>query len=369
MKSVLITGATGFVGGAVAAQLLATHQAEDLIFIVRGKSQHDCLARLKKNISNFGVPAEVLVKVTDKNVIIGDLAYPENFMADIRLERVTHVINCAAIASFGKNPLIKKVNVDGTFKFAERMSRVKNLKRFLHVGTAMACTPEPHSLISEADCSFQADRHYVEYTLSKAYIENLMQEMLPELPLVIARPSIVVGHSKLGCVPSASIFWVFMMAFKLGRFLCEISDSIDIVPVDYCAKAIENLTFSNDIKYDIYHISAGLENSVTFEEIDLAYAKAAGTSPIAKNYEKISILDVFQMKKELPSLIGPCNEKIMLKAINIYGKFSQLDVVFDNSRLLKTGIAPPPKFSSYIGKCYESVKNFNVSDLMYVDFK
>jgi hypothetical protein len=63
---------------------------------------------------------------------------------------VTHVLNCAAVASFGNNPLIWKVNVEGTLQFAQRMAQVAGLQRFLHVGTAMSCSPEPDSLVAES---------------------------------------------------------------------------------------------------------------------------------------------------------------------------------------------------------------------------
>ncbi len=42
---------------------------------------------------------------------------------DPRLDEVTHVINCAAIASFGNNPFIWNVNVTGTLAFARRMAK------------------------------------------------------------------------------------------------------------------------------------------------------------------------------------------------------------------------------------------------------
>jgi nucleoside-diphosphate-sugar epimerase len=59
------------------------------------------------------------------------------------------VLNCAAVASFGSNPLIWKVNVEGTLRLAQRMAQVGG-QRFLHVGTAMSCSPEPDSLVAES---------------------------------------------------------------------------------------------------------------------------------------------------------------------------------------------------------------------------
>ena len=53
-----------------------------------------------------------------QHILLGDLASPEHFLNDPRLDQVTHILNCAAVASFGSNPLIWKVNVEGTLRGA-----------------------------------------------------------------------------------------------------------------------------------------------------------------------------------------------------------------------------------------------------------
>jgi hypothetical protein len=72
-----------------------------------------------------------------------------------------------------------------------------------------------------------------------------MRQECPNLPLLIARPSIVVGHTRHGCTPSSSIFWVFSMGLMLQKFMCSMEDRIDVVPVDYCADALLMLLNSN----------------------------------------------------------------------------------------------------------------------------
>jgi len=238
MKNILITGSTGFLGGAVVANLLQSRVQDRLLLLVRGETVDEGLNRLKANLKNFGLNESVINTIAPENIILGDLAFTDDFIHDARLNDVTHVINCAAVASFGNNPTIWKVNVEGTFRFAERMSRVEGLKKFIHVGTAMSCAPEPGSLVTEGGLNSSRDQHVVEYTWSKASIEKLMTEKLPGLPLVIARPSIVVGHSDQGCLPSASIFWVLRLALALGKFIFDTDDCIEVVPVDYCADVV-----------------------------------------------------------------------------------------------------------------------------------
>ena len=44
----------------------------------------------------------------------------------------------------------------------------------------------------------------------------------------------------------------------------------------------------------------------------------------------------------------------MFRALQAYYRFCELDVTFDNTRLLAEGFAPPPALSEYIGRCIET---------------
>lgn len=68
---------------------------------------------MKENMQ-INVHEDKLASLKVEDILIGDLSQPESFLDDPRLEQVTHVLNCAAVASFGNNPLIWKVNVEGT---------------------------------------------------------------------------------------------------------------------------------------------------------------------------------------------------------------------------------------------------------------
>lgn len=369
MNKILVTGSTGFLGGAIVAELVKSGATDRLLLLARGNSLDTALNRVKQNLLKFGVDKIILDKLTPSHIIEGDLSKVEFFSADERLDSVEKVINCAAIASFGNNPMIWKVNVEGTFQFASRMSNVKSLKRFIHVGTAMSCTPMPNTNIVEDISYTLKENHLVEYTWSKATIETMMIENLPKLPLVIARPSIVVGHTQYGCIPSASIFWVFRMAHKLGKFMCDLDDRVDVIPVDYCAQAIVKILQEPVLEHYMYHISAGGSSSVKFSEIDQAMAKAAGTAPINKTYKKVDYKELSREKSNFKNLFGSCNEKIVLKAMSLYGEFSKMNVVFDNEKLIKLGMSPSPRFTDYIDVCHRSVEDKTLSELMAIDFK
>ena len=369
MKTLLLTGATGFLGGAVLEKLLLENSDFNYLLLVRANTPEQGLTRIRENMAKFYLPNGQLNKIDVSHILLGDLAEPDSFINDPRIDGVTHVINCAAVASFGNNPLIWKVNVDGTLAFGKRMSQVAGLQRFIHVGTAMSCTPDADTVVSEQVLSAEDDAHLVEYTKSKSAIERLLAEECPELPLVFARPSIVVGHTRLGCQPSSSIFWVFRMALMLRKFMCSLDDYIDVIPADYCADALVCILLHPNLPDNIYHISAGEKDSVSFAQIDQAMSAAARQKPMGADYCRVEYGALVQMRNQLKGIFGPCNERIMLKAMRLYGAFAMLNVRFSNERLLSLGMPPSPRFTDYIACCVESSFGESIVQQMAVDFK
>lgn len=369
MGRLLITGATGFLGGAVLVRALSDSSIESILLLVRANSTAEGVARIRNNLAKFGCTEALLSKINENNILLGDLACPEDFLNDDRLSNITHVINSAAVASFGDNALIWKVNVEGTLKFVRRMADVAGLVRFVHVGTAMSCVPDAGTLVTESLVRKAEEEHLVQYTWSKSTIEQLMMEQCPQLPLVIARPSIVVGHSEEGCRPSSSIFWVFRMALMLGKFMCSMEDKIDVIPVDYCAEALLLLAKSSQLSEKVYHISAGDHGSTQFVDIDAAMAAALNQKPIFSTYQQVDYSELVKNRRDFKTIYGPCNERLMLRAMRLYGEFSMLNVRFSNSRLLDLGMLPPPRFVDYISRCVETTRDFTIPELMKVDFK
>lgn len=369
MNTLLVTGVTGFLGGAALEAILNGNNHPQLLLLVRAENGAEAVARVKANLRKFNLSEEQLAGLSERNILLGDLATPEGFLNDPRLAQVTHVLNCAAVASFGNNPLIWKVNVEGTLKFAQRMAQVEGLQRFLHVGTAMSCSPEPDSLVAESAAFRERAEHLVEYTHSKSTIEQLMQQQCPALPLVIARPSIVVGHTHHGCQPSSSIFWVFSMGLMLQKFMCSMEDRIDVIPVDYCASALLMLLHSPLAQGEVVHISAGEENSVRFADIDSAMATALEQAPVGDRYAQVSYETLVKMRRELKGIFGPCNERLMLKAMRLYGAFATLNVRFSNDKLLSMGMPKPPRFTDYIARCVQTTQGLTIPEQMAVDFK
>jgi nucleoside-diphosphate-sugar epimerase len=366
-STVLLTGVTGFLGGATAAELLMRHPACNLLLPLRSNKSQSAEARIRLSLSRFLEPTVLEPVLSRCTPINGDLTNPATF-TDPCFDRVTHVLHLAANTSFRSVRAVRQVNVEGTMALAHRMKQVPSLRRFLHVGTAYICGPFPRQVVHEDDYPRSDVRHLVEYTASKAECEVLLEQTAPDMPLVIARPSVVVGHTTLGCLPSASIFWYYRVLYLLRCLPTSLDMLKDIVPVDYAAESLSLLLFKPSLSHRRYHISAGESSSVSWQEMLAAFASSYGTLP-REPCRIVNFTTLTGERARFEAVLGPGDEGLLLYALEGYFRFSSSGVgVFDNSRLLEEGMAVPPRFTEYLCKCAKLPPDRSVYDQMLDDF-
>ena len=369
-RTFLITGATGFLGGAVAVAALRSGYGHQLRLLARGSAEGSPRKRLIENLRRLGATNAELHSLGEDFILEADLGAPASFEGHPSLACVERVIHAAALPTFSNNPAIPTVNVDGTLALAHALTP-SVLKRFLFVGTAMAVGPSMGrgALIEETDQLAERHDHLVPYTASKAEAERRLRLELPDLRLVIARPSIIVGHTELGVSPSQSIFWVFLVGHMLGAFTCDLEDSIDVVPVDWCANVLLTLATREVLEHDLYHISAGKESSVTISALDQVLAVARRVAPMAANYRRIGGSEIVRTMSRMREIAPGANRRLLLRAMQLYGGFAELNYVFDNNRLRSEGMSASPPFTSYLPHCVETARGISIADQMKWDFK
>ena len=366
-ETLFVTGATGFLGSAIAAELLEHHAGARLLFLVRSEDSAKGLERLRSSIAKMEPSAKALARLSQDMVICGDLENFETQLADPRVKATTRMLNAAALASFAWKPDVWNINVEHTTRFARAVAQLPELRRFLYVGTAMISGNTANRVVQEDD--FPAEvRHFVPYTRSKAEIERRLPQALGGTPLVIARPSIVCGHSKLGCRQSPSIFWIFRMIHAARRIPFSPQHRVDIIPVDYCARALIHLLLKDKLAHPRYHVSAGPERSCSFAEIDSAYC-AASNETDAPALAEFDIADLAGMREHFNDWFGPCDSRRMMSAVHIYRAFAGLDVSFDNRRLLAEGMQAPPRLTDYLEACVQSGQGQPIAEQMVYDFR
>ena len=369
-RNFLITGATGFVGGAVAVSALRAGHGRKLLLMARASAEGSPVERVLENLRRLGASEHELQSLGTDFILNADLGAERAFIDQPRLGEVERVVHAAALPTFSHNPNIRAVNVEGTLALARTLN-LAVLKRFVFVGTAMAVGPSRTrgSLIQESHELGADEDHLVPYTASKAEAERRLRQEFPELPLVVARPSIVVGHTQLGVKPSQSIFWVFLVGHMLGAFTCDLADFIDVVPADWCAHVLLELATRDSLEHDVYHISAGRESSVTIRDLDQVLAQARRVSPIAPTYRKIGKSEIPQIFSKIREIVPGASRRLLKRALELYGGFAELNYVFDNSRIQREGLRAAPPFTSYLPLCVETAHGIPIARQMQWDFK
>ncbi|HSP66246.1 MAG TPA: SDR family oxidoreductase [Bryobacteraceae bacterium] len=343
---VFLTGVTGFLGGAFLSQVLESPFDGEVVCLVRADDDESADERVRRSIGRFG-SKDLLPK--NVKILRGDLL-SDAWHQSPKLSGVTHVMHLAASTSFGNSRGIRKTNVEGALSLATAM-RGRNLERFIYTGTAAICGASPSPIVHEDDYPNERAQHLVAYTRSKAEAERLLSEQFADLPLVVARPSIVVGHTELGCKPSGSIFWVLRAVEALRFITWDLENRIDVVPVDWAADALTHLLFAPRLKHNRYHVSAGTGASVRWKELAEEYARLRGGSS-RDRYEVGGMRQLTATR--VMQAAGEGHPRHLLHALELYYRFCSLDLVYDNCRLLKEGVPAPPRFTDYMRVCEES---------------
>lgn len=382
VPSILITGVTGFLGGAFAADLLETPDWDNVLLLVRANDATLAYQRVIRSLARFTSNNELLGRIKPEQVLVGDFTQPNTISDDVRLCGIKRVVHCAALTSFGPNAPVFSTNVDGTLQFVHHLRQIAGIERFLYVSTAMICGDQSGNVVREDEYPREGVNHLVKYTESKAEAERLLRLTLINFPLIVIRPTIIVGHTRLGCAPSGSIYWTFRMADALRMITCSPDARIDIVPVDYVAEALRHLLFKPTLLHKTYHIAAGEESCSTWRQIGAAFAAArgavkqtaiAGGASLAAefsepHYRTVSFDAVVARRSEFDALFGPCNKRFMLAAARLYAGFAELDAVFDTGRLRAEGVAPSPRFADYLSVCEQSSAGQAIAEQATLDF-
>lgn len=347
-RAILLTGVTGFLGGALAVELL--RGGHELAVAVRAKDERHARARVARSLARFTDAITATSAAAAMAVAVGDLGADETYRHAL-FDRVSHVVHAAGCTSFAPKAEVWRTNVDGTEKLARRLLHAPALQRFLHVSTAYSCGDRPLPVVREDDAPRREHRHINEYARSKAEAELLLADMGFGERLVVARPSIVIGHTRLGVAPSSSLFWYCRAMAALCRGPFELADARDIVPVDYVAEALAFLLLSESLRAVTYHVSAGVAGSRSLREMLLALGWRE-----TDGWLKVSARALYDSRAELRRLVdSELEARQLARGLGACARFGELGVqYFDNARLLAEGFRAPPSFVDYAALCLQS---------------
>jgi thioester reductase-like protein len=280
--AILLTGATGFLGMDALARLIE-RDADQIVVLVRARDDADASARLEGVLARLYDQPPASLRVT---AVRGDLLEPGLGLAprdrQRLVETVDRIVHCAASISF-ELPLgeAREINVQGVARvldLAREIAARGSLRRLVHVSTAYVSGRHAGEFGEDDLDAGQEFRNT--YERSKHEAERLLRSA-DDLPLAVARPSIVVGHRTSGWTPVFNVLYWPMRAFERG-LLKEVparEDSIvDFVPIDYVTDGILAL-LDDERALGTYSLVAG-ERALSAGELVQLHSALTGREPV-----------------------------------------------------------------------------------------
>ena len=270
---IFITGAAGFLGTQVVRQILK-QRSHPVIVLVRGGDLPDAERRLERAWWDWPELIDALGKRV--RVFNGDVRLPKFGLTDAAYDgltaEVSHIIHLAADIRLNESiDDLHMINVDGVrnvLDFARDVQSKNGLVRLSYVSTAYVAGARRGS-VSEDDLT---DRYGFSnhYELSKFEGEALVRETAKELPVSIFRPGMVVGDSKNGAVKTFNTLYFPLRLYLTGKlkfFPVNPDMKINMIPCDYAAEAVAQLTFEPEAEGLTFHLTLPSESLPTVREM------------------------------------------------------------------------------------------------------
>ena len=257
--NVLLTGATGFLGAFLVAELLDKTGAT-IHCLVRSSDAEQGRERLYKVLDKFMPgrewPASRIVPVP------GDLAKPRFGLSTGDFERLAAAVdavyhNGAMVHGLYSYPQLKATNVLGTQE-SIRLAAMHRRKPLHYVSTVAAC-PFEDSFDVKVVREQQLDQDgllYGGYPQSKWVAEQMVIAARERgLPVAVYRPGIITGHSQTGAWSTSDATCRVIKVTVDSGIIPEVEGAADMTPVDYVSKALVYLSTSGRALGRIYHLA------------------------------------------------------------------------------------------------------------------
>jgi thioester reductase-like protein len=276
VRTVLVTGATGAIGSVLAKYLLEEKDTRVRLLLRARTAAHldERLGALCRfwNLGGGNGHSERLQAVAG-DVTLPNLGLEESMYRRLSSE-VTHLIHSAGDVHLNR-PIdqARKSAVDSArqiVSFADACAVHGTFAKLEFIST-VGVAGNMAGTVPEA--AFGHGRIFRNsYEMAKAEAEAfLLKEMTRGLPATIHRPSMVVGDSKDGTIIQFQVFY-HLCEFLSGKRTAGIIPNageirLDIVPVDYVARAIQKSSACRESTGRIFHLCAGPSQAPKIDDL------------------------------------------------------------------------------------------------------
>ncbi|MFE2943146.1 amino acid adenylation domain-containing protein [Streptomyces sp. NPDC059255] len=243
-RKILLTGATGFVGTHLLAELLATTSA-DIVCLVRAADPDEAANRVRRALDAQRIPVRApawkRVTAVPSDVARRQLGLDPALFAELAETCDVIFHNAATVSILREYAGLRAANAESTRQLL-RMAAVRSTP--LHLVSTLSVAP-PLSRSAEVPEAFLPSHPGLRsgYQQSKWASERLLEQAAERgLPVTVHRLGRVVGPPGTGYVNESDFLWSVLRAGIPAGILPDLFEAETWTPVDYVARAVVRLS-------------------------------------------------------------------------------------------------------------------------------
>jgi len=331
-RKVLITGATGLIGGYFLSRLIK-YSETDIYLLIRDNKKISAKGRLTNLFKYFQIdPPFCRITIYEGDLTKHKFGLSENDYRKLQNE-TTDIFHCAADISFETaDDRISRTNILGTRNI---LNLADDKKRFYYVSTSYVCG-QTADTFSESDLD-KGQSFNNEYERTKFIAESIVHDHFKGYGqnLTVLRPSIVIGDYLSGKTFQFSGFYKFMKIFYILSkkrkdttiYLNFMPDCTkNYIPINYLTDMIEEIFFSPQLCGKTYNLVN--DNPVKNSEMAMFIKNVFGITienGLKQGMAEQSVIN--KTKIYMPYLINEpvfiCDNKKTLKSANTDMRFTE----------------------------------------------